>query len=145
MSPAGISSSLSTLIQANGTDPGTNTEASTTVPAGKSWLLLSYSIVNVQGGAGASLPILVIDDGTDTIFASPGSTANQAISTTARYTWAPGLVISGQIGTTPNIFSFGSLPEGILLGTGYRVRTVTVGLSANTDYGAPSLHYVEYG
>lgn len=127
-----------------GANPAANAEASDAVPAGKVWELMAYRIVMVQGATQTPLPILQLDDGT-TIFAeSPGSTTAQAVSTTAQYTWAPGLLTTGQLGTTPDIRSTGGLPEGIPLLPGYRVRTVTPGKGANSDYGAPQMLVAEY-
>lgn len=130
--------------QVNGTNPAANTEISETVPAGKSWLLIAVSVSLVQGATQTPQPILQIDDGTDVIYESFGSSAAQASSTTCRYTWAPGLDLTGQIGATTNVHSTASLPEGLLLPAGYRIKTVTLGIGANTDYAAPSLFYVEY-
>jgi hypothetical protein len=127
-----------------GTDPAANAEASSTVPAGKSWDIIAYSIVNVQGGAGTSQPTLVLDDGTNIIFQQYGASAAQGVSSTQRYTWSRDLPMI-TAGTTPNIFSTAPLPDDLLLPPGGRIRTITVGLSANTDYGAPTIYVVEYG
>ena len=134
----------SALLQANGTNPAANTEITETVPAGKFWELISFSVALVQGITQTPQPILQLDDGTDVIFESFGSSAVQAVSTTCRYTWAPGLPLTGQVGATTNVHSTGGLPEGLILGPGYRIKTLTIGIGANSDYGAPSLLYVEY-
>ena len=127
-----------------GNDPAANAECSDAVPAGKWWWLLSYSVQCVQGVTQTPLPILQIDDGAVVIFESPGSNVVQALSTTTTYTWAPGLVLTGQIGATPNIRSVAPLSDLLLLPPGYRVRTVTPGLGANTNYGAPALYVAEF-
>ena len=134
----------SVLVQTNGTDPAANTEITQTVPADKYWELISVSVALVQGITQTPQPILQLDDGTDVIFESFGSSAVQAVSTTCRYTWAPGLPFTGQIGATTNVHSTAALPQGLILGPGYRIKTVTLGIGANSDYGAPSLLYVEY-
>jgi len=85
-------------------------------------------------------PILVLDDGANTIYESVGSSAAQPVSTTGSYTWAPDIQTSGQIGATPNIRSTGALPELVMLPAGYRTRTVTLGIGANTNYGGPSIY-----
>lgn len=130
--------------QVNGTDRAANTEIAETVPAGKSWLLLVVSVSLVQGATQTPQPILVIDDGTDVIFESFGSSAAQAANTTCRYTWAPNLTLTGQVGATTNVHSTAPLPDDLMLPAGYRIRTSTIGIGANTDYAAPSLFYVEY-
>lgn len=140
-----IGKSVNALRQINGTNPAADTEITETVPAGKFWQLLSVSVALVQGLIQTPQPILVIDDGADVIFESFGSTAAQATSTTCRYTWAPGLALSGLVGSGTDVHAVAPLPIGLLLGPGYRIKTSTVGRGLNTDYGAPSLHVVEYG
>lgn len=143
MSPAGISSSISTLRSILGTDRAAGVEVSETVPAGKSWELRCVSVVLVQGATQTPQPLLVIDDGTNVIFESFGAAAAQGASTTQRYTWAPELPFV-TAGTTPNIHSTAPMPC-LPLGPGYRVRTVTLGIGANSDYGVPSLFVAEFG
>ena len=130
--------------QFTGTNPAANTEITETVPAGTSWLLVSVTVALVQGITQTPQPILVIDDGVDVIYESFGSSAAQAVSTTCQYTWAPGHTLSGQVGATTNVLSVAPLPAGLILPAGFRIRTSTVGIGANSDYGAPSLVYVEY-
>jgi hypothetical protein len=132
-----------TPLQINGTNVAANTEITETVTADKSWLVLAVSVSLVQGATQTPQPILVIDDGTDVIYESFGSSAVQAVSTTCRYTWAPGLTLSGQVGATTNVHSTAPLPEGFIIPAGYRIRTSTIGLGANSDYAAPSLYVVE--
>ncbi len=127
-----------------GTNPAANTEFSETVPAGKQWQLVSVSIALVQGLTQTPQPILVIDDGVNVVFESMGSSAAQAVSTTCQYTWGADLPLTGQIGSGTNVHSTAPLPDGLLLPAGYRVRSVTVGIGVNSDYGAPSLYVVEY-
>jgi len=127
-----------------GTNPAANAEVSETVPAGKSWVLLSVTVACVQGATQTPQPILVIDDGTNVIYESFGSTTVQAVSTTCQYTWSPGLTLTGQIGATTNVHSTAPLTEGLVLQAGYRVRTNTLGKGANTDFGAPALFIDEY-
>lgn len=128
-----------------GANPAAGSEVSDAVPAGKFWLLLCVNVQLVQGITQTPLPILQIDDGANVILESPGTSAAQAVSTTAAYSWAPSLPLTGQIGATPNIRSSGSLPYPLLLPSGYRVRTVTQGIGANTDYGVPSYYVLEIG
>lgn len=138
-------SNLKSYKRQAGTNPAANTEVTETVPAGKHWLLVSVSIPCAQGATQTPHPALIIDDGTNVIYEGYGSTAAQAVSTTCVYTWGVGLQLTGQVGTGANIRSLAPLPEGLLLGPGYRVRTSTVGIGANTDFGTPSLFVVEIG
>jgi hypothetical protein len=127
-----------------GTNPAANTEFSETVPTGQRWQLLAVTVSLAQGITQTPQPILVIDDGTTVLFESFGSSAAQAVSTTCRYTWAPGHPLTGQVGATTNVHSTGPLPRGLLLPAGYRVRSSTIGIGAATDYGAPTLFVVKF-
>lgn len=141
--PTGALVVAASLTQTNGTDPAANTEFQVTVPAGKSWLLVAVSVALAQGATQTPQPVLVIDDGTDVVFESFGSSAAQAASTTCRYTWAVGLPLTGQVGATTGVHSTAPLPQGLVLGAGWRIGSSTVGIGANSNYGAPSVTYVE--
>jgi hypothetical protein len=130
--------------EVTGADPAANTEASLTVPASKFWWLLSVRVQLVQGITQTPLPFLVLDDGTTAFYEAPGSTAAQAVSTTCTYTWAPDVQVTGQIGATPTIRSMGPLPSLLLLGPGFRIRTATQGIGANSDYGVPVAYVIEF-
>ena len=127
-----------------GTDPAANAEISVIVPTGALWGLLAVTVALVQGITDTPRPILVIDDGTNVVYESFGSSAVQVVSTTCRYTWAEGLELSGQVGATTNVHSNAPLPHGLVLPAGYRIRTSTIGLAATANYGAPGLLIVEY-
>ena len=135
---------LSGALQINGTNVAANTEWSETVPTGYAYKLIAVSVALVQGITQTPQPLLVIDDGTDVIFESFGSTTAQAVSTTCRYTWGIGLPLTGLVGATTNVHSTGPLPEGLILPPGYRIRSSTIGIGANSDYGAPSLYVIRY-
>lgn len=135
---------LSGALQVNGTDVAANTEFSHTVPEGKAWRLISVSVALVQGITQTPQPLLILDDGTDVIFEGFGCTTAQAVSTTCRYTWAAGLALTGLIGATTNVHANAPLPAGFVLTPGYRIRSSTVGIGANSNYGAPSFYVVEY-
>jgi hypothetical protein len=135
------------LVQAKylGTNPAAGVEISETVPAGASWGLLAATFTNVQAGVGTPQPMLIIDDGTDVLFETLAASAAQAISTTCRYNFAPGLAISAIIGATTNCHAFAPLPAGLVLDEGWRIRTSTIGMSANSDFSAIALTIVNYG
>lgn len=134
---------INALTIKTGTNPAANVEITETVPAGKVWEVTCISVLCVQGITQTPQPILVIDDGTNVIYESYGSTTAQAVSTTCRYTWAPGLTISGLIGATTNVHTIAPLPYELTLKPGYRITTNTIGKGANTDYGAPILYVAE--
>jgi hypothetical protein len=131
-------------VQKSGTNVAANTEFSETVPAGKAWRLFTVSVSLAQGATQTPLPILIIDDGTDVIFESFGSTTVQAVNTTTQYTWAPGLTLSGQVGATTAVHSTAPLPDGLFLAAGYKVRSSTVGIGAGSNYASPSLFVAEF-
>jgi hypothetical protein len=127
-----------------GADPAAGSEVTDAVPTGKAWWLLSVTVALVQGLTQTPQPALVIDDGATSIFEAYGSSAAQAASTTVRYCWAPDVQLTGLIGTTPNIRANSLLPQNLILPAGYRIRTATAGIGANTDYGIPSYYVIEF-
>jgi hypothetical protein len=133
---------VSSVQQVDTTNAAAGVEITHTMPAGV-WEVASVSVSLVQGATQTPQPILVIDDGTDVVFEMFGSSAAQAVSTTCRYTWAPGLPLTAQIGATTNVHSTAPLPEGLILPAGWRIRTVTLGIGANTDYAAAALLVLE--
>jgi hypothetical protein len=141
----GLRSQLQTRKTIVGTNPAAQAEISETVTSGKDWLLVALSVALVQGVGSTPQPILQIDDGTNVLFEGFGASAAQAASTTCRYTWAPGLTLTACVGATTNVHANAPLPEGLVLGPGYRIKTVTLGSGATTDYGAPTLYLVEVG
>lgn len=88
--------------------------------------------------------------GTHTLYQIPvffegfGATAAQSASTTVHYTWAPGLPNSGLVGSTTNVHATAGLPAGLVLAPGSRITTSTVGIGANSNYGAPIYRVVRY-
>lgn len=117
-------------------NPAANAEFSFTVPANEKWLLVGVSVQLVQGITQTPWPSLIIDDGTNVLWEAYSGTAVQGASTTAQHTWAVGAT-PVSAGTTPNIFATGGLPMGIVLPAGYRIRSNTIGIGANSNYGVP--------
>jgi len=140
-----LPSTLAVTKRVAGSDPAANNEVTDTVPAGKSWLLLVVKLTLVQGATQTPQPILQIDDGATVVFESFGSSAAQAVSTTCVYNFASGLTLSGQVGATTNVHATAPLPETLLLGPGYRIKTSTIGIGANSDYGATQYLVCELG
>lgn len=124
-----------------GTDPAANTECSDTVPTGKTWRLLAYSVQLAQGATQTPLPSLTITDGTTTLCSFPGASAAVSASTTSQMTWAPSQVLTAGAALT---FNTAPIPFGLLLPAGYKLVTSTSGKGANTNYGAPTIWIVEY-
>lgn len=137
-----VTSALVTPKYVTGTNPAANTEISETVPVGKYWQLLAVAFTMAQGATQTPLPSLLIDDGTTLIYQAPCASSAQNASVTARYFVAPGLTL-GAGGANTVIGS--PLPSGLVLPPGSRIRTSTAGIGANSDYGAPLIHVIEYG
>lgn len=139
--PTGFARSTTVIKKVLGTDPAANAEVSETVPTGKIWELLAVSVSLVQGATQTPQPTLIIDDGTDIVFQGFGGSSAQNASVTARYSWAKDLPLSAAgaltVVTAP-------LPSGLILQAGWRIRTSTIGIGANSNYGAPTLFVVEH-
>jgi hypothetical protein len=131
-----------TLRSFTGTNPAANAEFSETVPATKAWLVLGVSVTLVQGITQTPWPSLILDDGTNTLFQAFSGTAAQSASTTTRHSWGVGVTALGSGASTANT---GPLAEGIVLSAGFRIRSSTTGIGANSDYGAPQIYVVQYG
>lgn len=109
---------------------------------GKSWYLMAVSVSLVQGLTQTPNPQLIIDDGTNILYQSVPFASAQNVSTTTVYTWAPGLSLSGGGAATT---ATNSIPAHLVLPGGFRIRTVTAGKGANTDYGTPFYWVCELG
>ena len=124
-----------------GTNPAAGAEISETVPTGKRWrvLGLQFSLVTSATVANREV-VIVVDDGTNTLFQSP-SGANHAASLTWAYSAAAvGQPVAGATATTVRQINFPPL----LLPAGARIRTATTNIQAGDDYGAPRLLVQEY-
>lgn len=137
-----LPSNISIIKRVAGTNQAANTEVSDTVPAGKWWILLSVSVQLVQGATQTPWPSLVIDDGANILYQAFSGTAAMSAATTTQHTWAPGL---GAVGSAASTANTGPLPARLVLPGGYRIRTITTGIGANSDYGAPSYFVCELG
>lgn len=125
-----------TLVLKTGTDPAANTEISETVPAGETWRLRAVTVSLAQGATQTPQPSLIIDNGTTTVYQGLGASSAQNASVTCQYTWAPGLTLTaGAANTVANA----PLPDDLLLPAGWRIRTSTAGIGANSNYGAPTI------
>jgi len=144
LSRLGIALGSGELRVVTGTNPAANGEVNETLGTGVYWELVAVKLTLVQGLTQTPQPILTLDDGATVFWETLGSSAAQAASTTCVYTFAAGQDLTGQVGSGANVHSNAPLPPGILLGPGYRIRTSTLGIGANSDYAAPVLYVVEY-
>lgn len=137
-----LPSNVSVIKRVAGANPAANAEISDTVPAGKWWVLISVSVQLVQGATQTPFPSLVIDDGANITYQAFCGTAAVSAATTTQLTWAVNLPSVGAAASTANS---GPLPRDFILPAGYRIRTLTTGIGANTDYGVPSYFVCELG
>jgi hypothetical protein len=142
-----LPSSLGRIVHYSGGSQTVGAEADDTVPANKSWFVLSVQHVLAKGGTGTPRPLLQItDQAGGLVFESVGSSAAQAVNTTCTYTWAPGLPLSGQIGSGAAVHSSAPLPGVLVLPAGWHLQTNTLGgVGATSNWGTPSFMICELG
>lgn len=122
------------IVTVIGTDPAAGAEVSQTVPATYYWRIMSARVAFVTDATVANrFPTLTIDDGTTVVGTFATGTAIPA-SQTAAITWAD---TSGIIAPAAGLH-LAPFPVSIILPAGYRVRTVTTGIVAGDNYGAPA-------
>lgn len=126
-------------------NPGAGAEVVFVVPGNKDWFLYAVYVQLVQGITQTPQPIILMDDGTNTWMESIGSSAVQAVSTTCAYSWAPNMLLTGQVGSGVNVHSNAPIPDSLVLPAGYRIRTNTVGIGANSQYQNASCMIAELG
>jgi len=124
-----------------GTNQAANTEVTETVPTGKLWLLQSVNVTLVQGATQTPLPNLVITDGTNTLFTFPGLSSAMNASVTCALKWGQYLTLSAG---GANTSATAPIPGFLYLPEGFKITTVTTGIGANSDYGAPIITVIEY-
>jgi hypothetical protein len=116
-----------------GATPAAGAEISETVPAGARWELLAFhtSFVTSAGVANRN-PRLIIDDGTN-IYARSATATTIAASLSPTLSFAQGY--GAPTSTASGEFQL-SLPIGLRLTAGHRLRTATISLQAADQYSA---------
>lgn len=147
MSDLPLPSSLGVYKRVSGGSQTAGAEVADTVPAGKSWFLLSVQHVLTKGGTGTPQPILQIADQSGAVaWECFGSSSVQAVNTTCTYTWAPGLPQTGMIGSGTGVHATSPMPPETLLGPGWQLKTTTINTVGGTSsYGTPSYFVCELG
>lgn len=122
------------------TNPAANTDASITVPSGNTWVILSARFTVAQGATQTPLPSLVITDASDNVIASyAGASVAQNASVTSTYDFYEGASLTAGAAATSNR---GPIPRGLCVKPGWKVKTSTAGIGANTDLSALTLHVI---
>jgi hypothetical protein len=125
---------------ATSSNPAANTEASITVPAGSTWIILSAHLTVVQGATQTPLPSLQVADSNGTVIGLyPGASAATSASTTSTFDWFDGATLTAGAGAT---FNTARLPRGLTVKAGWVISTSTAGKGANTDLSALALHVI---
>ncbi len=123
-----------------GTDPAANTEISEAVPTNARWRLLGLDAALVTSAFVANREVvLTIDDGA-TVVAEVAAGVAQAASVTRRYSFARGVP---RLAPAASTVISAPAPD-IVLGAGFRIRTVTANLDAGDNFGAPQLLVEEW-
>ena len=123
-----------------GTDPAAGAELAETVPTGARWRFISLRAALVTDATVANrTPVLTFDNGV-TPFAGAGGSFKQAASHTYTYHYADlgashAQSIAGVMVTTP---------ANLILPAGFRIRTLTGGIVAGDNWGAPALLVEEW-
>lgn len=123
-----------------GTDPAAGAEISETVPTNARWRLLLFTARFVSDSTAVNRnPSLTLDDGT-TVLLSADPPEAQTATQNFRYYAGPG--------TQRLAFFYDNkswnLPTDVILPSAYRIRTITGGLQAGDNYGAPQLEVEEW-
>jgi hypothetical protein len=123
------------------TDPAANTECSITVPAGKTYKLVSASVLTTQGATQTPLTALQIADASGNIVGRFNSaSAATTASVNSQNSWFPGATLTAGAGLTTN---HGPIPHDVLLSPGWVITTSTAGIGANTNQGSLVLNVIE--
>lgn len=123
-----------------GTAPAAGAEVTEVVPVNARWKLRTFRFVFTTSATVATRAVvLVIDDGTNALFAIEAPTS-QAASLTNQYNYSQ---IGGRFGLGVGNNQSISIPD-IILAPGWRVRTSTVALQAGDQYTAPQYNVEEF-
>ncbi len=124
-------------------------EVADTVPTNTWWGMLSVKLALTKGGAGGTpTPVLQFADASGNVFwEGAGATTGQVLSTVTTYTWAPGQPTSSQIASVGTVVhATASLPDGMVLGPGFKIQTLTLNTVGGTSsYGTPVYYVCQLG
>lgn len=145
LGPSGGCGNMRTIT---GTNPAANTEVLETVPADVLWRLHAFTVVMAQGATQTPTPNLVIDDGTTANRRGVFASQNQGASTTRTHIWQKGSEAPASaaftITDTDILLINGTLPHELILREGDRIRTLTTGIGANSNYADPIFRVEEW-
>lgn len=123
-----------------GADPAANAETSITVPGGRAWVIVSYLATLVADANAANrFPSLVITDGVRRVMRIASGTATTA-NQTIEHCWA----VVGQSRSQTAGALLEMLPADLLLLPGWTIGSLTQGLQATDNWGAPTVLVTEF-
>ena len=109
---------------------------------GMGWLLKAVTGTITQGNTQLPQPVLeILDAAGNLLLQSIGSSASQGANSACTYSWAPQLPLSA----IDSGHATAPIPGDAFLPSGWVVKTITIGLGANTVWSAISLWVVEAG
>lgn len=122
------------IVSVTGTLQAAGAEISETVPTNAMWELVSFHYgLTTSATVATRNTSLVIDDGTNVVWAGAQGAFTQAASLTYGYSHFHGAnTVTGQ-----TVSEIGAIPWAIKLLAGFRIRTVTTALQAADQYTAP--------
>lgn len=123
-----------------GTDPAAGVEPSDTVPTNARWGLMAWRARLVADATVATrTPQFIIDDGTTIVWRWDAGTSATASTSRDYHAGVVGYASPVSISEVSM-----ALPAGLVLPGGYRIRTLTSGLQAGDNWGAPQLLVEEW-
>jgi hypothetical protein len=124
-----------------GTDQAAGVEMSETIPTGKAWRVYAVFISVVASAvAGTRRTQLTVDDGTN-IIARSVDAAGFPANAIRNYSYFQNAL---DINLGDSLTSTTALWPDMVLGPGYRIRTITAGLDVGDNYGPPLFYVIEY-
>lgn len=131
------------LVSYTGTDPALGVEVSETVPAGKTWQVLAIRVTYaVSGTAGARFVTFTIDDGTTQLYRITPHTGSLGTNTQNNFSLIAGIPWGGADPGNSS-FLFG-LPNPLLMGPGYRFKSLVTNLAVDDNWNAPAFTVLEW-
>lgn len=116
-----------------GVAPAAGAEVSQVVPTNARWRLATLRLqLATSATVGNRVPKLLFDDGANIVGAFSVN-SNIAASNTVLITWAT----TGQFATPDSVGWMAPIPTPIILPAAFRLRTLTAGIVAGDQYGAP--------
>lgn len=119
-----------------GADPAAGSELTITATNNEVWKIYAVRFVLTTSAIVANRRVnLILDDGGANAAFKISANTDQVASQTRGYTWAQGLV-SQQLNEMHN-----PLPNDVIMGLGWRLRTACDSLQGTDDFGAPVIYY----